>query len=507
MLNKQKLLYDLFQAYYDARKNKRNTLNQLDFEFNLEENLIKLYNELLNWTYRVWRSIYFIQNHPVKREIFAWDFRDRIIHHLVYNCISPIFEKEFIYDSYSCRKWKWTSLGIKRVSKFIRSCSENYTKDCYVLKLDISGYFMSINKDILFEKIERVLRNYCHHCHYLVWLDNLEKSIDEGNRSPGQARGWQKWEVRGWQRTQAREWKRLFDFFYDLETIPGSSPRTKGSPWWQSMNNWWQSFSCHYLAWPDNLEKSIDESSRSPGQARGWQRTKARGWQILDYNFLINLIKKIIYNDCTKNSVFRWKRVDYIGLPKNKSLFFAKDWCGLPIWNLTSQLFSNIYLSDFDKYIKKDLVCKYYWRYVDDFIIIHENKEFLISVIERTKKYLNDNLWLRLHPNKIYLQHYSKWVLFLGTYIKPYRVYIRKRTIWYFYKKIQKLNTKLKNNDFKLDDKIKQDFLSVINSYLGILKYYKAYKITKKLLINHISSNFIDYFSISKWYTKIIRKN
>ena len=48
MLNKEKLLYDLFQSYYEARKNKRNTLNQLDFEINLEKNLIKLYEELIN---------------------------------------------------------------------------------------------------------------------------------------------------------------------------------------------------------------------------------------------------------------------------------------------------------------------------------------------------------------------------------------------------------------------------------------------------------------------------
>ena len=187
-------------------------------------------------------------------------------------------------------------------------------------------------------------------------------------------------------------------------------------------------------------------------------------------------------------------------------MFYAKKWYGLPIWNLTSQLFSNIYLSDFDKFLKKELNIKYYWRYVDDFIIIHKDKDFLVSLIEKTKKYLNDNLWLIIHPNKIYLQHYSKWVLFLWAYITPYRVYIRKRTIWYFYKKIQKLNIKLKNNDFKLDNKIKQDFLSTINSYLGMLKHYKAYKITKKLLVNHISSNFLDYFYISKWYTKIMSK-
>jgi RNA-directed DNA polymerase len=157
MLNKKKLLHDLFLSYYEARKNKRNTLNQLDFEFNLETNLIELYEELINWTYEVWKSIYFIQNYPVKREIFAWDFRDRIVHHLIYNYISPIFEKEFIYDSYSCRNWKWTSFGIKRLQKFIRSCSENYTSDCYILKLDISWYFMSINKKILFEKVQKSL--------------------------------------------------------------------------------------------------------------------------------------------------------------------------------------------------------------------------------------------------------------------------------------------------------------------------------------------------------------
>jgi hypothetical protein len=71
----------------------------------------------------------------------------------VYNYISPIFEKLFIYDSYSCRKGKGTSMGVQRVAKFMRSCSENYTQDCYILKLDIQGYFMAIDKEILYEKV------------------------------------------------------------------------------------------------------------------------------------------------------------------------------------------------------------------------------------------------------------------------------------------------------------------------------------------------------------------
>ncbi len=143
----------MFQAYYDARKNKRKTINQLKFELEYEKNLFELYDEIIENRYKPKRSIAFIVNKPVKREIFAADFRDRVVHHLIFNYISPIFEKTFINDSYSCRVGKETHYGIKRIDKFIRSCSENYQKDCYILKLDITGYFMAINKTILFQKI------------------------------------------------------------------------------------------------------------------------------------------------------------------------------------------------------------------------------------------------------------------------------------------------------------------------------------------------------------------
>ena len=408
MLNKEKLLHDLFLCYYEARQNKRNTLNQLDFEFNLETNLLKLYEELINWTYEVWESIYFIQNYPVKREIFAWDFKDRIVHHLIYNYIAPIFEKEFIYDSYSCRNYKGTSFWVKRLQKFIRSCSENYTKDCYVLKLDISWYFMSMNKNILFEKVQKSLE-------------------------------------------------------IDFSLFQREYPQGEG------------------------LEKTIPNNN-------------------LDYNFIINLIKKIIFNDCTKNSIFKWKKQDYVWLPKNKSLFFAKPFCWLPIWNLTSQLFSNIYLKDFDKYMKNELQIKYYGRYVDDFFIIHKDKKYLLWLIKLIDSYLKNNLELTLHPNKIHLQHYSKWVLFLWVFIKPYRTYIRKRTIWFFYWKIEVLNKQLESNDYKMTDNIVNDFLACINSYLWLLKHHKSYKIRKKLLQNNVDKNFWNYFYISGDFMVVKRK-
>lgn len=100
------LIEDIFKAYFDARRGKRNSVNQLRFEMNLEENLVALYREVADRRYQVGRSICFMVTYPVKREVFAADFRDRIVHHLLFNYISPIFERVFIDDCYSCRKTK-----------------------------------------------------------------------------------------------------------------------------------------------------------------------------------------------------------------------------------------------------------------------------------------------------------------------------------------------------------------------------------------------------------------
>ena len=145
---------DLFRAYYECRRNKRSTTNALAFELNYESNLLELYDDIVTGKYEIGKSIAFIVNYPVKREIFAGDFRDRIVHHFVMQKLNPIFEKKFIYDSYSCRVGKGTHFGIRRIETFMRSATDNFRKDAYVLKLDISGFFMNIDKQILFEFIK-----------------------------------------------------------------------------------------------------------------------------------------------------------------------------------------------------------------------------------------------------------------------------------------------------------------------------------------------------------------
>ena len=108
-------------------------------------------------TYRPSRSIAFIINKPVKREIFAADFRDRVVHHLIAHRLVPLLEEKFIDDSYSTRKGKGTLYGIERVEEHIRLCSENYTRDCYILKIDIRSFFMKISKRRLYDLTEELL--------------------------------------------------------------------------------------------------------------------------------------------------------------------------------------------------------------------------------------------------------------------------------------------------------------------------------------------------------------
>lgn len=144
---------ELYRAYLAARKHKRHTKDVYLFEMNLTENLTQLCEDIIRQRYQPSRSIAFIVRFPVIREIFAAPFRDRIVHHFLYNMSYDWWDRRLIYDSYSCRIGKGALLGILRLQHFIRSASEDYTKEAYVLKLDIQGYFMSLSRQKLFDRI------------------------------------------------------------------------------------------------------------------------------------------------------------------------------------------------------------------------------------------------------------------------------------------------------------------------------------------------------------------
>lgn len=361
MLSFEELLLLLHRAYREARKHKRNTINQLRFEKDLEHSLFTLASELYDGSYELSPSICFINELPVKREIIAADFRDRVVHHLLYNWLYPIFDRQFIYDSYSCRVGKGTLFGVNRARVFVSSASKNFNQECYALRLDISGFFMAIDRDVLYHLI----------------MDGLNRS----------------------------RWGR----------VSGVTP-------------------------------------------------------IPDQNFCEFLIRKFVYHDPLQLAKFKSPNCAWDNLPPNKSLMNASANCGLPIGNLTSQLFGNVYLNPLDHYIKRKLKIRYYGRYVDDMLLVHSDRNILLNSVVSIRNFLLQELKLSLNENKTKLQPVQNGFAFLGAYILPWRVYPSRRIVKNFRKCICE----------PVDDKELQK--ARVESYLGLLKYFDSCNLTQSML-------------------------
>lgn len=151
-------LEDVFTAYMDCRRKKRGTYNALAFEVDWERRCADLLGRINAGEYRPLRSLVFIIRKPVMREVFAPAFESRVVDHLIARKIEPLLEERFIDDSYSTRKGKGTLFGIERMERHIRACSHNYTRDCYVMKLDIRSFFMDLPKRELYDRMAAFLR-------------------------------------------------------------------------------------------------------------------------------------------------------------------------------------------------------------------------------------------------------------------------------------------------------------------------------------------------------------
>lgn len=148
-----RLYLELYIAYLEARiGGKRSTGDEHRFEVNAAPNLLSLTRSLNEKTYAPSRGVAHVINNPVKREIFAAPFRDRIIHHWIYDKIYDWWDARFIYDSYSCRVGKGTLKGIQRLDQHVREVSQNGAVETWVIQLDLKGYFMSLPRKKLYER-------------------------------------------------------------------------------------------------------------------------------------------------------------------------------------------------------------------------------------------------------------------------------------------------------------------------------------------------------------------
>lgn len=205
--------------------------------------------------------------------------------------------------------------------------------------------------------------------------------------------------------------------------------------------------------------------------------------KFVNEEWVLSLIKQVIFHNpktsvCIKSPAYKF---DF--LPKYKSLWHTQSDKGLPIGNLTSQFFSNVYLNVLDQYVKHHLKCKYYCRYVDDFVIMHKSPQYLNDVHKDLTVFLKERLNLELHQNKKLINKVDKGIDFVGFVVKPYRINLRQKTI----KRIFKIIREQKLNEHWFYEGELETFCSTINSYLGMLRNTNGYRLRKEICLQCIN--------------------
>lgn len=300
----------LTEAWRKFSRGKKSRADVAEYQKVLEQNLTILHERLISGQYVHHSYQRFTIHDPKQRQIHKATVTDRVVHQAIVTAIEPLFDKRFIYDSYSCRINKGTHAGVERLKLFLRQASKNNAQKVYVLKCDIRKYFASIDHEILLALIAR---------------------------------------------------------------------------------------------------RVTDDA-------------------------VLELIRTIIMSHNPETGK------------------------GIPLCNITSQLFANIYLHELDWFMKQMLGVKYYARYCDDFVVVSTDRAFLENLIEPIRVFLQTELQLDLHPNKVEIRAWGQGIDFLGYVLRPYTTTLRTKTK-------QRMMARANENN--------------ISSYLGLCSHADAYRVSQ----------------------------
>ncbi len=196
------------------------------------------------------------------------------------------------------------------------------------------------------------------------------------------------------------------------------------------------------------------------------------------------LTKLVIFHNPTRNYYRKSPKSLFNLIPDHKSLFKVKPTQGLPIGNLTSQFFANVYLDPLDQFIKHKLKVKYYLRYVDDLLFLSQNKVQLVEWKNAINHFLDERLGLRLHPDKQVLREVREGIDFVGFVVKPDYVLMRQRIVHNLKNKLWRFN----RNKEQIDQEKIAQMLSIVNSYYGQFKHAKTFSLRRKLYENNFDT-------------------
>ena len=192
----------------------------------------------------------------------------------------------------------------------------------------------------------------------------------------------------------------------------------------------------------------------------------------IDKDILFNILKRKIQD---KKLLWLLREIIYSNCTKEEKENIQEKKKGLPIGNYTSQIFANIYLNELDQYVKHKLHCKYYYRYMDDAIILVKTKSEAKEILNKIRKFLEENLELELNE-KTQIFKSKQGVNFCGYKINEYRLKIRDRGKRKLKKKIKELKYNIRNN--KMNSKEAKKYLT---GHIGYIHYADIYNLSEKL--------------------------
>lgn len=323
-------LEHLFESWDQFKRGKRKREDVQFFERYLEDHIFEIHDQLSTFQYQADPYAQFYITDPKQRHISKATVRDRLVHQMVYDILSPIFDPKFIFHSLSSRLSKGTHVGVVHLQKMIRKVSQNGAMPCFALKMDIRRFFDTIDHQIL----KRLIRKTIVDEKVLLIIDTIIDSF------------------------------RVSD----------------------------------------------------------------------------------------------------------------KQNIGIPLGNVTSQLFANIYLHELDDFIKQRLRERYYLRYCDDFIILSNDPIHLNSLIPIIQDFLRSHLQLELHPKKVIIRKLSQGIDFIGYVLFEHHILLRTRTKKRMKKRLYEAYECYVSG--KLDTTAMDQRLQ---SYLGILSHANQHHLSQAL--------------------------
>lgn len=385
------VVYDIpfssvIQAWIDCERNKKSSNSCTKFRWHAARDLVALWKSMCSGEYKPNASMVFMVMYPVLREVWAGAFRDRTVHHWEALRFGPVIEKYFVDVgdvSMNCRKGYGSLRAIQTFQKYIYDYTEGYTRqDCWIVGGDFANFFMSIDKEILWEALEQLI---------------------------------------------------------------------------------------------------MDEYTGE------------------DKSQLLYMMHKTLFHKPQEN-YYRHSPIElWEGLPDRKSLFHMD---GLAIGNLPSQLWANLMGAIFTDWVIHVKKVECFLIFVDDWRCLVRSAEEGRELIAEFKKFLQDQLHITLHPNKVYLQHYTKGTKMVGAVIKPKRVYISNRTRGHFIEAMKKHNAAALATNHAGRMAMLEKVRATINSYLGMMVHFNSYKIRRRICMELIVPVWGEYMYFEEGFMK-----